>query len=279
MHDAVELIGKNTLIQHGEHNNRIYLLKLDEKDGDIILNELSRLAEKNSYTKIFCKLPKHTAPLFFADGYVLEAYIPGFYNGQEDALFVSRFLSPDRLLNIEGTPLKNLSALLKETNTKKKAPPKAVPDYHIRQLDKPDVEQMAEIYREVFLSYPFPIHHPDYILKTMDENVQYYGAEKEGQLVALASSEMDIKGENAEMTDFATVPEHHGNNLAGLLLGTMETEMKRQDIKTLYTIARLNSIPMNKTFLRAGYNYSGTLIKNTNISGSIESMNVYYKHI
>ncbi len=55
--------------------------------------------------------------------------------------------------------------------------------------------------------------------------------------------------------------------------------MKAQDIKTLYTIARLNSPAMNKTFLRLNYTYSGTLIKNTNIAGKIESMNVYYKAI
>ncbi len=59
----------------------------------------------------------------------------------------------------------------------------------------------------------------------------------------------------------------------------MEIEMKNQGMKTLYTIARLNSIAMNLTFLRSNYKYSGTLIKNTNISGQIESMNVYYKQI
>jgi beta-lysine N6-acetyltransferase len=36
---------------------------------------------------------------------------------------------------------------------------------------------------------------------------------------------------------------------------------------------------MNKTFLKFDYCYSGTLINNTNIAGSIESMNVYYKHL
>jgi hypothetical protein len=36
---------------------------------------------------------------------------------------------------------------------------------------------------------------------------------------------------------------------------------------------------MNRTFLRLAYRYSGTLIMNTHISGRIESMNVFYKHI
>jgi len=55
--------------------------------------------------------------------------------------------------------------------------------------------------------------------------------------------------------------------------------MKSLGIKVVYTIARLNSIPMNKTFLRLNYQYSGTLINNTNIAGKIESMNILYKHI
>jgi hypothetical protein len=59
----------------------------------------------------------------------------------------------------------------------------------------------------------------------------------------------------------------------------MEEAMQRQGIKTLFTIARLASIPMNKTFLRFGYQYSGTFINNTQIAGRIESMNLLYKHI
>jgi RimJ/RimL family protein N-acetyltransferase len=81
------------------------------------------------------------------------------------------------------------------------------------------------------------------------------------------------------MTDFATSRHHAGNNLSMLLLNHMEHEMKRQGISTLYTIARLLSLPMNKTFLRSGFTYSGTLRNNTNISGRIESMNLYYKRL
>ncbi len=36
---------------------------------------------------------------------------------------------------------------------------------------------------------------------------------------------------------------------------------------------------MNITFAKTGYTYAGTLINNTNISGRLESMNVWYKHI
>ena len=279
MCDTVEVIGRGSLIQHGEHNNRVYLMKLDERDVDIILSEVSMLANKNRYSKIFCKVPKYIAPLFFADGYILEAYIPKFYNNKNDVFFVSKFLNPERLLNVEKEQLLGLSKQLSDKPTKKKNLKKKASGYSVRKLGKTEIEQITDIYREVFESYPFPIHNPRYILKTMEEDVQYFGAEKDGKLAALSSAEIDFRGENAEMTDFATHLSHTGNNLSSLLLRAMEKEMKKQEITTLYTIARLNSIPMNKTFLQNDYQYSGTLIKNTNIAGKIESMNVLYKYV
>ncbi len=276
MYDTIEIIGKGSIIQHGKLNDRIYLMKLDERDVDDIIDKLSTLANKNEYSKLFCKVSKDIAPIFFANGYILEAYIPKFYNNTDDVFFVSKFLNTDRILNIEKNSLSSLSKLLIKKPRIKKI---NTSDYSVRKLNDSDAEQITSIYHEVFESYPFPIHDQKYIKKTMNDNVQYFGAEKDGVLVALASSEMDLKGANAEMTDFATLPAHAGNSIAIILLKAMEIEMKNQGIKTLTTIARLNSIPMNLTFLRSNYQYSGTLIKNTNISGKIESMNVFYKHI
>ncbi len=279
MSDAIEVIGQGSLIQHGKQNDRVYLMKLDESDVDIILFEIATLANKNSYSKIFCKVPKHIAPLFFADGYILEACIPKFYNKQNDVFFVSKFLNLDRQLNIEKEQFLALSNQLSNKPILKGNQGNKASLYSIRKLAKADIKQITDIYKEVFESYPFPIHSPDYILETMEENVQYFGAEKDGKLAALSSAEIDFKGGNAEMTDFATHPSHTGNNLSSLLLSAMEKEMKVQNITTLYTIARLNSIPMNRTFLKNDYQYSGTLINNTNIAGEIESMNVLYKYV
>ncbi len=213
MHDVVEVIGKGSIIQHGKLNDRIYLMKLDERDVGDILNKLSTLANKKKYSKLFCKVSKDIAPLFFSDGYVLEAYIPKFYKNKEDVFFVSKFLTTDRLLNVEGKQLTDLSKLLLNKPKIKKIPTSG---YIIRRLIDSDVESITTIYSEVFESYPFPIYEQKYIRKTMNDNIQYFGAEKDGVLVALASSEMDFKGENAEMTDFCHPPcscrKQHCNN-------------------------------------------------------------------
>jgi lysine 2,3-aminomutase len=113
----------------------------------------------------------------------------------------------------------------------------------------------------------------------MHEDIHYFGVYEKRRLVAISSAEVDKKGGYAEMTDFATDPDFRGQKLGQFLLEKMEKEMKAMKIKTLYTIARLKSPPMNKVFLKHQYVYAGTLLRNTNISGSIESMNIYYKHL
>ena len=279
MHDKIEKLSNGTILQHGKLSDRIYIMKLEDKDASNILDTLSELSLDNNYSKIFCKIPQWVVPLFLSDGYRVEAIIPKFYNSDEDVFFVSKFLTNERLLNIDDVKLEYFSLFLKEFDKTAVKPKKLSKDLNIEKLESSDVEAITQLYLEVFETYPFPIHNPGYIFKTMQEDVHYFGIKKEGKLLAVASSEVDSKGKNAEMTDFATSKKHLGNGYAGILLKTMQKEMKNMGIKTLYTIARLSSLGMNKTFLNANYTYSGTLINNTNISGSIESMNVYYKHL
>jgi len=277
MNDQIDRIGNNSLIQHGEHNKRVYLMKLDPADVDKITSLLTGLARGYGYTKIFCKVPDWAAPRFFADGYVMEGMVPGFYAGTATACFMSKFLNSDRLLGMEDQQMKDYSKLLEEYAGIKvqSEGPEGLSD--IERLTANDAEEITSVFKEVFISYPFPIHDPEYIRKTMNENIIYFGMKKGGKLIAVSSAEIDFEGRNVEMTDFATLPEARGRGMAGTLLQKMEYEMNEEGILTFYTIARLNSFPMNRTFLRRGYQYAGTLINNTNIAGDIESMNVLYK--
>lgn len=279
MSDAIISVGAGSVVQHGKHNDRVYLLKLTDGDIPTIADELIRLAQEEGYSKIFCKIPQQVAPLFFAKGYVIEGYIPKLYRGKDDAFFVSKFMYTDRQSSIGiAAQLEDLYNLAQITPSS--ASPTSKEDrYSFRMLGKSDVQSMVEIYLDVFVSYPFPIFDPAYILETMDGDVQYFGAFLGDDLAAIASSEIDHDAKNAEMTDFVTQKRHAGHGLAYRLLDVMEQQMKYQGILTLYTIARVNSIPMNKTFLRMGYKYSGLLINNTNIAGSIESMMLLYKSL
>jgi len=138
---------------------------------------------------------------------------------------------------------------------------------------------MASLYKKIFISYPFPIYQPQYLEQTMKTHVDYFGAELEGKLVALSSAEKDKENKNVEMTDFATLPEWRGYGLAQNLLLKMEKYIRQEKFLTAYTIARAYSLGMNLVFANNDYIYRGCLINNTNISGQIESMNVWSKNL
>ena len=278
MLDKIEEIGKS-IIQHGKFNNRIYLLKLDPEDNGEIISDLEQLASQEGYSKIFCKIHSGALPFFLIRGYTIEAYVPRFYDGKTDCLMVSRFLDEER----SRPPLDELKLFSEWLEIGENSVNNSITNnsaqYELCNLDINDIIPITEVFKQVFETYPFPVHDPDYILDTMRKNkAKYFGIRDADKLIAVSTADIDIKGKNAEMTDFAVLPEYRGSRLAYRLLLLMEENIKSDGIKTAYTIARLREPGMNKTFIRAGYKYSGTLVNNTNIGGNIESMNIFYKH-
>jgi len=265
---------QGSLLQHGRNNDRIYLMKLGEGDTSALLDRLEELRSRENYSKLFAKVPSRRAACFLASGWGLEALVPGFYAGREDALFLCKYFDPRRREPEVGY-LQELCRMHGQVEVRE---PKKLPEsLRIAPASETDVEAMAQLYRQVFERYPFPIHDPDYLSRTMVEEVDYYAVWEGDRLVGLSSAEKDGENQNVEMTDFAVHPDYRGYGLGQILLEHMDREMAGKGIKTAYTIARLRSKGMNATFLRAGYTYSGTLFRNTNISDGLESMNVYYK--
>jgi putative beta-lysine N-acetyltransferase len=150
------------------------------------------------------------------------------------------------------------------------------PDKPVKAVYK-NADEISKVYRKVFKSYPFPIYDSKYIIDTMKNHVIYYIIRNEQRISAVSSAEIDVNAQNAEMTDFATLPSYRGKGLANSLLCRMEKDMIAKGIKTSYTIARAGSYAINTIFAKSGYKFSGTLVNNTNIAGSLESMNVWYK--
>lgn len=277
MEDVVEKI-MNSIVHHGQNSNRIYLMKLDESDLSEIPQKLDRLAEKNLYTKIVAKIPCKFKNIFLESGYEQEAFIPKFYNGDGDGCFMCKYFDEKRKVNVLNSKCKEIlkTALKKDVPDVKKSLERG---YVCRRANENDIPSIVDLYRAVFISYPFPIFDEKYIAQTMKENVIYFGVWHENKLIALSSIEMDKHNCNAEMTDFAVLNEYRGNGFALYLLEEMENNFNRLNIKTAFTIARAKSAGMNITFAKKGYIYAGTLVNNTDISGQIESMNVWYKNI
>jgi len=277
MGDIVETLGKS-VIQHGKYNDRVYLIKLAGSDFPSILDDLDLLAISRGYSKIFAKVPASAKDGFIRRGYIIEAYIPGFFNGSEDAYFMGKYLSSRRLQCNNYETIDEVIAVSQKKFSNGKGA-RLLPGYKFRQAGEQDAKEMASLYALVFKTYPFPIYDPGYLVRAMADGVAYFAVCKGSEIIALSSAEADEDSGNVEMTDFATHPNHRGKGFSAHLLGRMEEAMSENGLKTAYTIARSTSFGMNIAFAKMGYRYSGTLINNTNISGSFESMNVWYKKL
>jgi len=272
---------KNKIIKsalsHDKESDRVYLMDLDSEDFPEIITYMEELANANQYSKLFAKVPAKFGPSFLAAGYVNEASIPDFYNNQEDALFLVKYKFEERSFPETEKLIAFQQMLLLPANHEQY---ELDVRYTIRCLTEKDTPMMIPIFTEVFETYPFPIYEPSFLIKSMLEyGTKYFGAFYDKKLIAISSAECNDSNKNAEMTDFAVLQDHRGKRLSTHLLSFMENDLVKDGFKTLYTIARLRSLAMNKTFYNNGYKYAGTLTRNTQISGKIESMNVWYKKI
>jgi putative beta-lysine N-acetyltransferase len=262
-------------IQHGHHNNRIYLMQLSSNNIKELLSKLDELAHRHGYTKILARIPAGQWHSFEHAGYIKEAVIPGFFQGSTDGFFIAKFFDTQRGLDAPEDQLQKLIA--GNTEPLHGQGTELLSTGHIAICSPADAPAMSAIYRNTFASYPFPVTDPAYIQKMMAEDVRYYCVREEEQIVALAAAEIDTTHKNVEMTDFATLPMWRGQGLAETLLQHMNEAMSLEGLQTAYTIARAQSPGINHVFKRCGYSYAGFLANNTQISGTIQSMTVWYK--
>ena len=277
MFDTTETFSKS-LIQHGPNNDRIYLMKLHpDEDVDSLIDQLEELAASKGYSKIIAKLPESAGHYFMERNFELEARVPNLFMGTEDGFFYGKFRDPER-----GTLAKSERKLMAEVKEVAKGSSEvsegALPgDIKITKLSKADVPALVALYKEVFKVYPFPVFEETYLAEAMETHAEYYGAWHKGHLIAACSAEMDFDALNAEMTDFAALPAHRGQNLSYFLLQKMMSQTAEEGIKTVYSMARANSFGMNKNFERSGFHFGGVLVNNTFIGETIESLNIWYR--
>lgn len=272
MTDTIETIA-GSVVQHGRHNQRIYVMHCDTSQIDCLIPTIDHLAVEKSYGKIFAKIPATHWQPFKSAGYIKEAVIPGFFNGVTGGLFVAKFFSAHRQKTEESTWASPLKAVATQP------PITSMETASMKTCGPGEAVALADLYRQVFSSYAFPIDQPGYIEQMMRENTHYVAVYHQGTLAAAAALEIDVQSANCEMTDFATRPQFRGKGLAGKLLRQLEKKAGDLRIKTAYTIARADSAAMNSVFYKTGYQYAGRLVNNTQIGGRIRNMNVWYKRL
>jgi putative beta-lysine N-acetyltransferase len=251
-------------------------MRLDpDGTGDLIV-ALEALARGRGYGKIFAKIPAPAWALFQSAGYLQEAVVPGLFKDRLDGYVIAKYMDPKRqaipaaekrLERSGPRGAASADALLRPG----RAPRRVV------ACGPGDAGAISRLYRQVFATYPFPVHRPGYLKGTMKAGSRYFAGRREGCMAAVAAAEIHRHDQDAEMTDFATRPRYRNQGLAGSLLRHMEKAVRRQGVRTAFTIARAASPGMNAVFQKNGYRYAGLLRNNTQIAGRLESMTVWYK--
>jgi putative beta-lysine N-acetyltransferase len=256
------------------YNQRIQVLGYEVRDAAAFVEALRDRAAERAFGKVFMKARASDAHQLEAAGMVREATIDGYYGG-EDAAVMALFVDPARA---EQPHLAEQDEILAKVRSAKPQPepPPLPPDHRSYTAGEEDAKELAALYGEVFASYPYPINDPGYLVDTMRSHVVYrIVRDDRGRVVAAASGETDREHGNAEMTDFATLPDQRRKGLALHLLAGLEEEMERSGVPHLYTIARARSFGMTRVFYNRGYVYTGTLVNNCHISGGFEDMHVW----
>jgi beta-lysine N6-acetyltransferase len=236
------------------------------------------LASENNFDKIFLKASRSDWQKFLGLGYMLEGILRYYFHG-EDAYVLSKFRSIERVTSEHLIKESTLIENLMKTSPEYKPPP-IQEGYQMVLAGEEHIPEMVRLYRRIFKTYPSPLTHPDYIYQTMHRHVLYRAfLNARGEVVSAASAEIDYENSNAELTDCATRERERGKGLMYHLLRQIEQDLLDRNIQTGYTLARAPSIGMNRVFYRLGYEYSGRLINNCDISGQYEDMNIWVKNL
>jgi len=235
-----------------------------------ILSEIINFTKDEGLGKIISNCRIDFLHPFQSSGFVIEGIINRFFRG-EDAYCVSCFINPLR----GASPRRKADdSILSDT---KMYSPLRKHNYTIRQANAMDIPAMIKLFTAVFASYPSPVFSVAYLEKVMHEQVLFKVAEEDGEIIGIASSDMDILNLNAEITDCATYPEHQGKGILQNIVHSLEDDLKEKGFCTAYSLARAVNPGINKALSRLEYKYGGRLVNNCHICGGFEDMNVWVK--
>ncbi|MDI6709923.1 MAG: putative beta-lysine N-acetyltransferase [Thermoanaerobacterales bacterium] len=257
-------------------NERLWIIDYTAWDAAALAGELTALAGKHGCGKIVFPCVEAEAAVLAEQGFLPEARVPGFFRGRT-AVFLARYLSR---LRATSPRLQDEQRLLDSLAARaRREPPEVRSPLPLRRAGPDDAPALARLFGTVFMTYPTPVHDPDYLRAAMAHGALFVAAVDGGRLVAAAAAETDLRLGHAEITDCATLPAHQGRGLGTALVTRLEEECRRGGCTCLYSLARAFHPGVNKVFHRLGYEYGGTLVQNARIGpGGYEDLNVWVKY-
>lgn len=254
-----------------EFNRRV---RVDDYTGDqgAIIDQLTKTLPAWA-EKLIVKVRTEDVPQFVDAGFVQEGFIKGYFNGA-DLFFLVKYPDPGR--GISKSRGSN-QEILKRVYSK--VPDPSIPvGVDVAEADSFDVPGLVQLYSNVFEIYPSPISQLEYIIESMKKGTTFVYIRNRDHILSAASAEINTHFSNAELTDCATLKGARGRGHMQLLINKLEQIMDQRGIKCKYTIARSQSVSINRVFYNLGYTFGGRLINNCYIYSGLEDMNIWYKY-
>lgn len=258
-------------------NQRIKVYQIpEEKNVAIFLLKLIDIGREQGCDKIIFYVKGREKSLMEKQHFLYEGMIKGLFNG-EDAFIYALFLNDESVVNKEEQEQLVLEKALEFSDNRENY--YSNKGYTIRWAVPGDRFKMAKLYDSVFESYPTPMNDPAFILQMMKSEVYFSVTEKNGEIVSACSADVMPAFNAAELSDCATIPEHRGKGLLCRQALRLMRLMKEKQINTFFSYSRSLSIGMNIVNAKLGFTYGGRMIRNSNIAGRLENMNIWYKSL
>ena len=274
---SIQVIKDTTYIAHiymDNFNQRIELLKFSG-DSDKLSKRLISLCIEENLSKIICILTDKQKNCFLKKGFIVEASINGYFKG-DTAFYISYF--GNRIRSISKNTIEE-DKILQNALNKEGVYSHMDKGFNIRSATKKDSKTLAHIFKEIFITYPTEMNNPEYIEYIIEKNYIFKVASINGEIVSIASANMNEELLNAEITDCITLPEYRGKGLLSDLIYNLELDLREKKFTALYSIARALSTGMNIVLKKHDFKYKGRLINNCNIMGQLEDMNLWVKQL
>ncbi|WP_227936048.1 putative beta-lysine N-acetyltransferase [Alkalihalobacillus deserti] len=272
----VKVYGKPILIEPVSKRMKIYKLP-NLTMIDQFISKLKRLGKQRKCDKLIFYVKEAEKHVIKKHMTCLEGKIESFFN-DEDAFIYALFLNPERhqihLSEAEMTVLD----LIKKRN-KGNSNYQLPKDYKMRWAKKEDAPQMAKLYKTVFKSYPTPMNDSNFIIDMMSSDVYFFIVEKDSEIVSACSADLLPEFKSAELSDCVTYAEHRSKQLLTYQVAHLIPRIKEMGINTLFSYSRSVSIGMNLVNIKHDFQYGGRMIRNSNIAGSMENMNIWYRKL
>ncbi|RYD03519.1 hypothetical protein N752_19115 [Desulforamulus aquiferis] len=208
-------------VQLDEQNKRIWVNRYKTSNPSALEDFLIALASEYNLQKIILPVKTKDLPRFPRDTFCLEGTIDGYFGGSSGH-FLSAFLDAEREKSLtKDRDQENLKEILDYPQTYNYKLPGHLT---MRRAVTRDTPAMADLFSNVFKSYPTPVYDPLYLARSMSKGDLFLVVYNGNRLAAAAAAEIDWDYKRAELTNCATHTDFRGLGLNTLLLKELEKD-------------------------------------------------------